>query len=797
MTLSKHPWLALVFATAAVSAGAASAQDWITAPGMGKTAPVVLHFRRELDLRSVPAAFALQVSADNRFILYVNGARVGQGPARGDLRHWRYETFDLKPFLKPGHNVVAAEVWNAVGDPAAPGFKKGAPMAQVSTQTGFWVHGEGAARVLDSNERWRVAVQPGHTFSSPYDALMGALKTIWYAAGGNETIDGTQADWNWAGPSETQAGWTDAVAAMTPGATAPWTLMADPLPAMAAQPIATGKVVRSDTPDLAVFPGQSVTIPAHTQTRLLIDQGVVVAGYPELTLSGGKDAQVSVTYCEALYDDQAHKGDRDEIGHRQAIGLTDTFLADGGAGRPFRPLWWRTWRYMEITVTTGAEPLTLDSLHLRGDGYPFTAKGYFRSSDPELDRIWDIGWRTLQVDAHETFMDSAYWEQLQYVGGSRLESLIAYGVSGDPRLPAEAIDAFGDSARPDGMIQSAYPSYSNNIIPTFGLLWIGMMHDYWMQQPDRTVITRNLPGARKILDWYRPYVSANGLLKRNPEWNFVDWVGDPALAQDKFPSFDAVSGTSCLTSLLYLGALQAAADLEASTGDPTRAKDDTTRASTLSAAIQTQCWDEGRGLYADDPSKTIFSQHANALAVLYDVASKERAQAILDKVTQPAGIDAPDGILTTSYYFSWYLIHAYAHAGLGDRYLGQLQTWRDLANRHFTTWPEQRGNTRSDTHAWSAHPTADVLGIVAGIQPGAPGYASVTVAPHPGALTSFDAGAATPKGLVKVRYAREGTTARFVVWLPAGLSGQFDWHGDVQPLKPGRTTIAVHAPAAH
>jgi len=26
--------------------------------------------------------------------------------------------------------------------------------------------------------------------------------------------------------------------------------------------------------------------------------------------------------------------------------------------------------------------------------------------------------------------------------------------------------------------------------------------------------------------------------------------------------------------------------------------------------------------------------------------------------------------------------------------------------------------TRSATHAWSAHPTADLLGIVAGIQPG-------------------------------------------------------------------------------
>ena len=46
---------------------------------------------------AVPATYIVRVSADNRFILYVNGKRVGDGPARGDLTHWRYERFDLAP----------------------------------------------------------------------------------------------------------------------------------------------------------------------------------------------------------------------------------------------------------------------------------------------------------------------------------------------------------------------------------------------------------------------------------------------------------------------------------------------------------------------------------------------------------------------------------------------------------------------------------------------------------------------------------------------------------------------------
>ena len=75
---------------------------WITHPTAPLREPLVLHFRRALDLPAAPASYMVRVSADNRFILYVNGQRVGDGPARGDLTHWRYERFDLAPCLHAG-----------------------------------------------------------------------------------------------------------------------------------------------------------------------------------------------------------------------------------------------------------------------------------------------------------------------------------------------------------------------------------------------------------------------------------------------------------------------------------------------------------------------------------------------------------------------------------------------------------------------------------------------------------------------------------------------------------------------
>src|SRR5260370_39471929 len=64
--------------------------SWITHPTAPLREPLVLHFRRTLALEAVPASYPVRVSADNRFVLFVSGTRVGDGPARGDLTHWRY-----------------------------------------------------------------------------------------------------------------------------------------------------------------------------------------------------------------------------------------------------------------------------------------------------------------------------------------------------------------------------------------------------------------------------------------------------------------------------------------------------------------------------------------------------------------------------------------------------------------------------------------------------------------------------------------------------------------------------------
>jgi len=749
-----------------------TADGWITHAEAGKTTPIVLHFRRDLALDRAPRHMVVEVTADNRFILFVNGARVASGPSTGSIEHWRYSKVDLAPYLVRGRNVVAAVVWN---------FGDFAPSAQEIVATGFRLIGD---PISTSAPGWRVKIDAGHA------ATKGNEQIPWqyYVASAPESIDASQADWDWAGSIERGAGWQDAV----PAPAALRTLVADLLPAQGYAPAASGTVVRTSLTGGERFPAHAVVVPANSSAKLLVKRDTMISAYSELEVSGGKGAIIKIGYSEALYDAPHKKSDRDLIGDRQLLGIFDLFIADGGR-RVFAPLWWRTWRFAEITVTTGAEPLSLEAFRAYETGYPFKQVARFKSNDDSLNRIWEIGWRTLRIDAHETFMDSAFWEQLQYTGDTRLEMLISYAVSGDPRLAVQAIDAFAESNADGGLVWGAAPSRGANVIATFSFAWVGMLSDWYLEQPDPAPVIRHLPRMRVILDWFEPLLNSEGLLGKNPQWNFIDWSGQRWDDRTTFPSWGKQGG-SCLMTAMWLGALRQGAVLETAHGDAAQAARDTARADRARVAIRQHCWDAERGLFADNPDRNVFSQHMNTFAVLYDVATPQEAPSILERIVVPgAGIDAPPGMFTSTYYFAWYVVRAFEHAGRADRYAGLLQTWRDLLKLHYTTWPESRGDTRSDTHAWSAHPTADLLGIVAGIRPAAPGYARVRIAPVLGTLTSLDATAATPSGPVTVSYRVTGNGLSAQIDLPRALPGEFVWGGKPYPLAPGRNRLNLPA----
>jgi hypothetical protein len=761
---------------------------WIACPDAPQKDIGVFYFRKEINLASVPEHFWVHVSADNRFLLHVNGQYAGEGPSRGDLFHWRFETIDLAPMLKPGKNILAATVWN---------FGTHAPIAQMTNQTGFMLQGDTPAEeIANTDKSWHVKQEKGHGLA-PTNGVSG-----YYAAGPGEVVDGRSSEWDWDAPEISDPSSWHAAQSIGRAATREaqdsdnnWELVQDQLPAMEHRHVEAGKPVRFEgLAAMPQFPSAALEIPANKHVTLLLDNGVLQTAYPELVVSNGRDAEVRLTYAEALYDARGQKGNRNEIEGRHIEGVSDEFISDGGEHRAFQSLWWRTWRYLQLDITTKSAPLRLEKLDGWFNAYPFTEKASITGDIPDLKKLWDTGWRTARLCAHETYMDAPYWEQLQYVGDTRIQALISYAVTGDSRLGKQAITNIESSIIPEGLTQSRYPSRLPQFIPPFSLLWVDMLHDYWMYVNDEPLVRETLPRTRDVIDWYAGHLRPDGLMGRVKWWEFGDWTSG---YEDGNPPQDADGGSTFLTAQ-FIEALRDAAEMEKQFGSPERAAAYQNMIQKATDGLNKLTWDARYGVYADTPAKKSCSQQANVLAVWQDVAPRADQQAILKRVlgsqetkqTEVEGKLVPP-MSAMSYYFRFYLSRALEHTGLADLYVSQLEPWYNMLKLGLSTWAEQPEPTRSDCHAWSAHPNYDLLTVVAGIHPAAPGFAKVRIEPHLGDLHEIKATMPHLKGQIVTEYARKTHEWTATITLPNGLDGSLVWNQRAYPLHPGQQTLTL------
>jgi hypothetical protein len=182
----------------------------------------------------------------------------------------------------------------------------------------------------------------------------------------------------------------------------------------------------------------------------------------------------------------------------------------------------------------------------------------------------------------------------------------------------------------------------------------------------------------------------------------------------------------------------------------------------------------------------VYSQHANTMALLVDAGPANEARELMQRILS-------DTTLTqATYYFGFYVLEALARVGLGDRYLERLAPWRSMLALGLTTTPEQPEPTRSDSHAWSAHPNFGLLATVLGVRPAAPGFREVRIAPHLGPLGRAAGRLPHPDGDIAVELVRgDERSLTATVTLPPGLEGVFEWMGSQIPLTGGRQTITL------
>ena len=776
---------------------------WIWHPDVGPQEPTVLAFRRAFTLDESETV-RIHVTADHRYELFLDGERLGRGPERGDPAHWFFETYQLE--LSAGDHLLAARAWWFPED--------GSPMAQMTTVPGFLLYAERplAETLSTGSGDWQVAKIAAYA-REPMEMR------AYYVVGWSFAIDGSRYPWGWETDPATEADWVapatlrppaDGLGSRyysweTPERTLDPHLMPAMLPPMIEEPRNIGRVrhavwsepegflaVKSEEHDSqlaeaiqAMLDGNSpLEIPPGKGFRAIIDLENYYCGFPEVTTTGGLGAHITVGWAEALYDIREgqgpSKGNRDLIDAKVFYAPHDRFILDGGDARAYDTLWWRAGRYLELTVRTSNTNATLDALRVRETRYPLEREGSFASSDPRMEAVAPIMLRALQMCSHETYMDCPYYEQLMYVGDTRLEVLATHVTTSDPRLPIKACQLFDWSRSPDGLTKSRYPSEIPQVIAPFSLWWVSMIHDLHMWRQAEDVVHALLPGIDAVLTAFAGYRDDDGLVAAVPGWNYCDWVPEWTAG---WPP-DSREGANALINLIYLYALERGVQLHEHANQPHLAAHWRQVADALRAAIVKAFWDEGRGMLADDRAHTSYSEHVQSLAILTHLLDGSRHERMVE------GLLEAEDLARTTIYFSHYLLEALREIGRGDLLIDKLHFWYGLQARGLKTTSESPEPTRSDCHAWGAHPLYHYYASILGARPTVPGFKRVRIQPQLGELTSIS-GEMPHASTDTIRFdlQRDGDDLTGEIWLPEGVSGEFVWAGMPRPLWPGRNVL--------
>ena len=736
----------------------------------------VRYFRRTFDVAD-PAAVHLtvHVSADSRYLFFCNGTCLGRGPAKGDVNHHFYETFDLAPHLHRGRNVLAALVLDMSRVAHRPALL--GPPCSVMTYTGGFVL-EGALRTksgatvtdLRTDAAWKVAVDKAHRFQNEHTTFEGYLGYFEHRIASLIPV-------GWNTPEFDDAAWPAAhllfkaeLLENRRDPASPYGLMPRMVPMLeegapekfADAFLAGGAAV--PTPWSALLErGTPLTLAPNTTVSLVLDAAILTTAFPHLAVSGGAGSEVRLRYAEALRLPWNTPGAK-LLGKQQSLTNLASHFADesrgwsfdrrgevtgwgdiwepSGRDEVFESLHWRAFRYIGLQIKVGTAPLTLRAVQHRFTAYPYRIAATFTSSDPALDRIWQVGLHTMRMCSHETFEDCPHYEQMQYAGDTMVTSKLGMLTTGDYRLSRQALYHFDWSRLSDGLTQARFPSRLVQIIPAWSLHWITNIKDYFYCTGDRATVQDLLPGVRAVLDWYRRHTDEAGLPAKLPFWNITDWC--PWWPRGVVPGAD--TGATCIHSAQYINALDEVALLVRQFGGAAEADALTREAADLRRKAHALFWSESEGLYFDRPGGPEVSQYGNAWAIVAGLAGKRERAIILKRFPHDAKL-APGSFFWLHTGFA-----ALALSGRADDMPKHLGPWHESVGYGLSTFVEENSYWRSLCHAWSAHPVLEFQQRILGVTATEPGFVKARIAPHRCGLTHAAGSVCTPSGLIEVAW---------------------------------------------
>ena len=709
--------------------------QWIWLPGK-ETSDMMLA-RKTFVVENLPNEAMLRISASSKYILFVNGKQINQGPARSEAHHQSYDVLDIASVLQQGENSIAVKVHFLKGKNSYPFDGRAGLLAQLNF----------ADTVIYSNNSWKVSEDlswdENSVAMSRFQLFVNDNVDLSKSIRGWNQSSFDDSNWKSAQPLLRNSGWpaqnkTDTATHLT----TPWTsLAARDIPYLIEEKVTPlelleAKVIESfkDTIDVAGLldktiakafkKGTPINLKKDENTFLLFDFGEAKSGMAYLKIKGAKGTKVIVQSAPFIIDN----GFTHEVINSN---FKDDLLLSGQKDE-WQAMYFKPTRYLGITVLNPKEDVEIASVQLHEISYPFQDKGFMRSAEyPWVKDLWEASKKTIKAATTDAYTDN-YREKRQYAQTGYYAALGNYFTFGDLALQRRYLLQVAQEQLANG-IMPAYAPLANNeymIILDSNCLWIRSLYNYFLYSGDEITVKQLLPSAKKLIDLLHSYTNDFGLIDKPP---YPYWL-DHALNDRR--------GANLNLNGHYVGALEDFSKI-LSWLDEEGSYVYAERAQKIKIAIQTQFWNAEKQLFVDavvDGEKSNkFSEHANAMALATKSATQEQANLVAKKLLQNDDhnfIKRVDGTVMVTPAMSYFL-----HKGLAY-YDYEKASLELLANRfqhmlsektNQTLWEEwwlngtgrtgkfTGGRSRSDAQTESVFSPALFVEFLLGLTPTKPG----------------------------------------------------------------------------
>jgi len=200
-----------------------------------------------------------------------------------------------------------------------------------------------------------------------------------------------------------------------------------------------------------------------------------------------------------------------------------------------------TMQYVEVRVENGNAEVT--AIRMRDYCNSAVNSATFKSSDENLNRLFETARETLRQSSLDVFMDTPSRERAGWLCDSYFSARVAFDFIGNTALEHNFIENFILPEKfkdiDEGMLPMCYPSdhWNHNYIPNWAMFFVLQLEEYLHRSGDRELVDKAKDRVYALVEYFKPYLNEYGLLEKLSKWVFVEWSKAADFVQDvNYPS---------------------------------------------------------------------------------------------------------------------------------------------------------------------------------------------------------------------------------------------------------------------